>query len=74
MSALTAVILTTFLTTPIVQVSHDRVIETARETASHHKSPQLRQYEFSGATDLGIDDAALSEFVSRANLRYQGYK
>ncbi|PLS23241.1 hypothetical protein [Neptunicoccus cionae] len=74
MSALTAVILTTFLTTPIVQVSHDRIIETARETASHHQSAHLRQYEFSGATDIGIDDAALNDFVSRANLRYQGHR
>lgn len=71
MSALTAVILTTFLTTPIVQVSHDQIIETARKSARQHQPVPIA---VSGAIDLGIDDSALNDFVSRTNKRYQGHR
>ncbi|MEJ6709494.1 MAG: hypothetical protein QNK92_12010 [Amylibacter sp.] len=63
MSALTAALTDTLLTTPIVQVTHDRIVKTPRvaEIVIHP-----------GASDIGIDDTALTEFLERAALRYQG--
>nr|WP_325252443.1 hypothetical protein [Amylibacter sp.] len=73
MSALTAVILTTLLSTPIVQVSHDRIIESSRTYQTQAHRPKFSAIEFSGATDIGIDDAALNAFVEQANRRYHGF-
>ena len=65
MSALTAALTATLLTTPIVQVTHDRIIESPRQAVvTIHP----------GASDIGIDDSALNEFLSQANLRYKGYE
>ncbi len=63
MSALTAALTAALLTTPIVQVTHDRIVETPR-VAEIVIQP--------GASDIGIDDTALTQFLVRANHRYQG--
>jgi hypothetical protein len=63
MSALTAALTAALLTTPIVQVTHDRIVETPR-VAEIVIQP--------GASDIGIDDTALTEFLVRASQRYQG--
>lgn len=73
MSALTAVILTALLSTPVVQVSHDRIVESTRTYHTKAHAAKFSSIEFSGATDIGIDDAALNAFVKQANRRYQGF-
>lgn len=60
MSALIAVILSAMLSTPIVYVSHDRVIEAPR-VAPH-----------AIVAESGIDAGAVDSFVRGAALRYQG--
>ncbi len=64
MSALTAAIAAAITTTtPVVEVSHDRILEKPRVVqAVIHPSD----------SDVGIDDTALQDFVRRASQRYQG--
>ena len=64
MSTVTAVILSAMLTTPIVEVQHDRIVEMPRAKTVHMTQPV--------ASETGIDDAAVSDFVKRAAARYQG--
>lgn len=65
MSALTAVILSALISTPIVHVSHDRVSETPRATP-----PLVNAI----AADIGIDERAVNTFVRDAARRYQGIR
>lgn len=63
MSTLTAALTAALLTTPVVEVTHDRIVET----------PRVIQTKISpSASDIGIDDMALSEFLVRATQRYTG--
>jgi hypothetical protein len=63
MSAFVAALTTALLTTPIVQVTHDRIVETPRQ------APFTIQ---PSASDIGIDDTALNLFLIRASQRYTG--
>ena len=63
MSAFTAALTAALLTTPIVQVTHDRIVETPRMAETTINS---------SASDVGIDDMALAEFLVRASARYTG--
>ena len=63
MSALTAALTAAVLATPVVQVTHDRIVELPRQ-AEVTIQP--------GASDIGIDDMALTEFLIRASQRYTG--
>ncbi len=63
MSALTAILTAAVLTTPVVQVTHDRIIEVPR-----HAEVTIQ----ASASDIGIDDTALTAFLIRASQRYTG--
>ncbi len=63
MSALSAALTAALLSTPIVQVTPDRIVETPRAVQTTI-SPS--------ASDIGIDDTALNAFIVKAAQRYQG--
>ncbi len=67
MSALTAVVLTSLISTPVVHVTHDVIVEKARTT------PAVAQHVAAPAVTTGIDDVALDAFVTRTALRYRGF-
>lgn len=63
MSTLTAALTAAVLTTPVVQVTHDRIVELSRQ-AEITIQP--------GASNIGIDNMVLNEFIVRTSQRYTG--
>ena len=64
MSALTAALTAALLTTPVVQVTHDRVVEFPR-VAEVTIQPS--------ASKSGIEKADLNVFLERVSQRYSGF-